>query len=472
MKYHPVFFLYFFFFSLAVSAILVVFFIRFAPKWGFVDKPGNRKIHTTPTPLLGGAAIFIAINVTYAFHFMMYHYGILNNLNLFFSLPSNFSLKQIQPDFGRTVSYFMGGTFIFLLGLADDKRGLSPKFRLIGEIIIATAVVVLGVKPGFYEAHNIIGFIIMIGWIVGITNAFNLIDGVNGLCAGNAILSSLIFFSISMKGGHNLVGILLMTFTGALTGFFIYNFPKGKIFLGSSGSMFIGYTLSVLVMFQSYGSSFGRFLNPFPISMPLLILSVPLIDTLVVSYKRFRYKQPIFKADKNHLHHRLRRLHMSDKEVVLMIFLITLAVGINATLLYRSNVSASIIILVQAVLFYFILFQLFKIKERRISLRQQMVGGVAAQVFCDGIEAGRFNGFIIDLSSAGISFCILNLEKKYLEHSFFLEKQITLEYLDTNVTFHTPKPFQTIQGNVIMQENVAENAVKIGVKFNRPLKEV
>ncbi len=459
-------FIYVFIFSFIVSIACVYFFMGIAVRLGFVDHPEERKIHKSPTPLLGGAAIFTAVYFTIIFHYLSQQAGLQNYIaeNICSFTVCN-ELKQAVPKAPKILTCFLGGVPVFLLGLFDDKKGLSPFVRLAGETAVAIAIVASGIRPGIYEASHILGFAIAVGWIVAITNAFNLIDGVNGLCAGNAIVSSIILFMISIKGGHNLTGMLLVIFTGSLAGFFMFNFPKGRIFLGSSGSMFIGYTLSVLVLFQSYGSSSWRG-NLLPMVMPVLILSVPLVDILLIVYRRLRNRVSIFKADTNHIHHRLLRLRMTDREVVFIVLLLTFAIGINATLLYKSTLTESLIVLIQAFIIFFILEYLVRIKERRVNRRKSANGLLTVHVDCDEARDLTFEGFIVDLSPKGINFCLLNFKKNFTEKDFFVGRKMKLEFLPAKQTFHIEKPFQNISGKSVSQEKVAENAVRIGFEID------
>ncbi len=462
-------FIYIFSFSCILSILFVKFFLLFAPRWGFVDHPGHRKIHDKPTPLLGGAAIFLSINVTIIIHIFLHQFGVHSYVAeiIFLDIPKGF--LSFSADMPKTSTYFLGGAIIFILGLIDDKVGLSPIVRLVSVTLIAVVIVSISVKPGAFESSHFLGFVIAVLWIVGITNGFNLIDGVNGLCAGNAMLSSMMFLIIAIRGGHQLIGLLLMTFIGAVAGFFIFNFPKGKIFLGSSGSMFIGYTLSVLVMFVSYGTRFGG--TNLSLIMPILILSFPLMDTLTVIFVRLKNRQSPFRGDTNHLHHRLRRLRMTDTEVVLLALLVTFAIGINATLLYRARFFQALIILSQALTIFLILLMIIRLKERRVNRRKTPRGTLS--VYMNTAKDGPkfFNGFILDLNSKGINFCVLNLETSYMENDFFVNQQIQLEFQPAKKPFAEKPPFLQATGTVTRQEPVEKNALKLALKFDTPLDE-
>ena len=162
---------------------------------------------------------------------------------------------------------------------------------------------------------------------------------------------------------------------------------------------------------------------------------------------------------------------MNDREVVTLILLITFTVGIIATLLYRATFYTSSIILIQAFLIFLILTRIIRIKERRINRRKAIHGRLSVRVCEEEGEGQIFEGFIVDLSRTGISFCLLNLEKKYIENDFFINKEMELEYKPAGLSYDLEKPFNTISGKVIMREDVAENAVKIMFEFDKPLEE-
>jgi UDP-GlcNAc:undecaprenyl-phosphate GlcNAc-1-phosphate transferase len=451
-----------------VSVPCVKFFRWIAPLFGFVDYPGERKIHKKPTPLLGGAAIFFSVYLTVIIILIIYKLVPAHQrIYYIFSLAGN-NFNNLIFDISKTVTFFFGGAIVFILGLIDDKRGTGPVYRLFVETIVAVLVVSLGIRPGIYEYSVFIGTVLAIVWIVGITNGFNLIDGINGLCAGNAIISAFIFLIVALGNGSFIIGGLLVVYIGAMLGFFIFNFPNGKIFLGSSGSMFIGYSLSVLVLFQSFGTSFTAG-NPMPIFMPALILSVPLIDTLLVVYFRFKNNRPILQADTNHIHHRLRSIMMSDKEVVIFVFFVTFAVGINAILLYKSSLAESLIIMVQATTIFLMVVQLIRIKERKISLKELTKNILIAQIPGSNGKKNIFEGFVFDLSPDEISFCLVNIEKKYIESTYFIGKKMKLHLLPDRYGHHGRKPLFNFAGEAKRQEKVANNVVSIGFELEMPL---
>jgi UDP-GlcNAc:undecaprenyl-phosphate GlcNAc-1-phosphate transferase len=242
----------------------------------------------------------------------------------------------------------LGGLALVVMGLIDDKRGLPARLKFFLQFVIAFFVVLLSpdVRATVFIGGEWASIIITVLWIVGITNAFNLLDNMDALSAGCALIASLIFMVITMQAGQAFVCGLLLVFAGALLGFLRYNRPPARIFMGDAGSTFVGYFLAVLTVlstFYHHGQS-----KLFPIAMPLLVLAVPLFDTFSVMYIRWRAGKPFFVGDNNHLSHRLVRLGMTKEEAVASILLITFCVGLSALLLPQLNLIGAIIVLLQA----------------------------------------------------------------------------------------------------------------------------
>lgn len=349
-------YLYIFCFSFFLSLILTPLFRQVALRFSFLDNPGERKLHSRAKPLLGGAAIYLAFTLTLIINLIVIVLlrGRPPLLNL---LPEIIAerLLGVAVTHGRLLAILLGGTIILLLGLWDDlKGGISPWVKLGGQLLAGLILVSFGIRVALFLPPGL-GIIITLVWVIGITNAFNLLDNMDGLAAGVALIAVIIFFWVALQQGQLLVSAILLIFAGSLAGFLPYNFRPATIFMGDAGSMFIGFviaTLTILNTFYLEGSP--TFL---PVLMPLLILGVPIFDTLSVIFLRLKKGEPIFAADKRHFSHRLVNLGMSQKQAVLFIYLVTFSVGINATLLRGIELSGAIVILIQAlVIFSFIVF--------------------------------------------------------------------------------------------------------------------
>ncbi len=308
---------------------------RFAIWIGVVDQPNQRKVHTKVMPRLGGLAIYLAFVV--AFIIM---------------------LPQIEVmDAGKRAlawALFVGGSMIALLGAVDDKYNLSPKIKFLVQII-AAIIVVVGfdlridfINIPFLNAHTLpdwfsIPFTIF--WIVGVTNAVNLIDGLDGLAAGVSAIATATLLVMAIFMGNEIVIILTAILLGSILGFLVYNFHPAKIFMGDSGALFLGFCLATLSISGFKQAAVVSFVAP------LLILGVPITDTLFAIVRRIVNKTPISEADKNHLHHRLMSLGLSHLQTVLVIYLISISFGILAILLSNQPLWVTLVILPLLLLF-------------------------------------------------------------------------------------------------------------------------
>lgn len=349
--------------SFLLSLILVPIARKFAIRHSILDQPDDRKIHLEPKPLLGGVAICIAFIVT-----------ILINLLILFCCSEIFSLNHLMPDFllseivsikavlPKLVVILFSGILILGLGLVDDIHKLSAKTKLMAQIMIALLLISFGIRITLFIKNNLISSIITLVWIVGITNAFNLLDNMDGLAAGVAFIASVIFFAITALQGQVFTATILLVFAGSVFGFLRYNKYPAKIFMGDAGSMFIGYILAVLTVVSSYYTKSSPTL--FPVIMPVLILGVPIFDTISVLVLRIKNKKAISQGDKNHFSHRLVNLGMTQRQAVWFIYLVTFCVGINALLLSFVNIWGSGVILVQAVCIFMIIVILERIAKR------------------------------------------------------------------------------------------------------------
>ena len=333
-------------FALSLAATLAV--RTLAPRLGLVDKPAARKVHTRTIPLGGGLAIFFAVTA------VMFGGAVL--------LPAIDGRIEWLPQVVErnidlmarklpTLLLIMGGGLIITaVGLIDDLRGLSPRFRLAAEAAIAIALFILSpeLRITAFTPGSVMSFVYTVLWITAITNAFNLLDNMDGLSSGVACVASVIFLVVAVQTGQLFVAAMLLALIGAILGFLVFNFPPASIFMGDCGALFIGYTISVLtVVFTFYQPSPDK--SPWlSMLLPMVILAVPLFDTASVMVIRLRNGQPLFKADKNHFSHRLVGLGMSHRQAVLTIYLVTFCTGIGATYWHRVSDAGSFVIFAQA----------------------------------------------------------------------------------------------------------------------------
>jgi len=322
---------YIFITSLMTAMIMIPSVSKLAIRIGGIDKPDERKVHCTETPRLGGIAIFCAFLFS----------------ALFFI------------DIDRQIKAFLAGAVvIFLTGLADDLNGLSPRNKLIGETIAATVAILtggismttLGNPLGLGEFQlGIFAIPFTIFAVVGVMNAINLIDGLDGLAGGTSAVACLAFGVLSWNTGNTSLLALVVALLGAIVGFLRYNTYPARIFMGDSGSLFLGYCMaffSVMLLNKS-----GVAVSPVA---PLMILGVPILDTLVVMGGRMLNGKSISSPDKTHLHHRLLDHGFGHRFSVLLVYGLSYLLAVAALLLHgASDSTQAIVLLLFCIILYF-----------------------------------------------------------------------------------------------------------------------
>ena len=301
--------------SMLVALILTPIVRRFAIGIGAVDIPkDNRRVHKEAMPLIGGLAIYLGVMVA-----------------VFIFLPLDRSL----------ISILVGGTIILISGILDDVRELSPKLKLAFQIVAALVLVFGGIKIDFitnpFSDNPLIylGFFsipITIFWVVGITNTLNLIDGLDGLACGVASISSFTLMLVANKFGYTDVMILSAIVAGSCLGFLPYNFNPAKIFMGDTGSLFLGFMLAAISI-----EGVMKSVATIAVIVPIIILGVPIFDTAFAILRRLLSGRSIMSADKGHLHHRLLKKGYSQKKTVLILYSISLAFSGFAFFIAKAN---------------------------------------------------------------------------------------------------------------------------------------
>ncbi|TLM98394.1 undecaprenyl/decaprenyl-phosphate alpha-N-acetylglucosaminyl 1-phosphate transferase, partial [bacterium] len=254
----------------------------------------------------------------------------------------------------------LGGSIIVLLGILDDVRDVSPRLKLLGQITAAAVAVIFGIEVDVIT--NPFGGVIVLNWqgipigipltilwIVGITNALNLIDGLDGLAGGLSAIAALTLAVIGWREGSPEIVLPAMILAAATFGFLRYNFYPAKIFMGDSGSMFLGYILACLSVIGVTKTA-----TVVSVFIPILILGIPIFDTLFAIIRRYINNQPIFKADKDHLHHRLLEIGFTHRQTVLAIYGVNLVLGASAIWLTDMATDQAVMISIGLILAIFI----------------------------------------------------------------------------------------------------------------------
>jgi UDP-GlcNAc:undecaprenyl-phosphate GlcNAc-1-phosphate transferase len=295
---------------------------RLAARAGVVDHPDHRRVHARAVPTLGGVAVAVSL------------LGAL----LFFDWISGGAASALLSHFDWALQYFLiGGVIVLLGGAIDDIYGLPPWAKLAIQITAAVIAVIGGygvpaiTNPltGGQIPLGVFGALFTVTWIVAVTNAFNLIDGLDGLAAGVALIAAISIIMIAQVEARPDAALLAAAFAGALLGFLRYNFHPASIFLGDSGSQLLGYTLSLLSI---QGLQKGA--TTVVIIVPILALGLPLLDTAVAILRRSIVAgfAAIFHADREHIHHRLVAMGMTHRRAVLVLYGVCLGFGVVAFL--------------------------------------------------------------------------------------------------------------------------------------------
>jgi UDP-GlcNAc:undecaprenyl-phosphate GlcNAc-1-phosphate transferase len=301
----------YFFVAMAISLLTTPLVKKLAIWWGAVDKPDHRKVHTRIMPRMGGLAIYIAFTVCF-FIFV--------------------------PLTTEALGIFIGGTLIVITGALDDRYQLSPKAKLLGQLIASLIVIWAGLRVNFinlpFEGQVYFEWLtipITLLWLVGVTNAVNLIDGLDGLAAGVSGIAITATMIMAFLMGNTLALILSIILLGAVVGFMYFNFHPAKIFMGDTGALFLGFNLAALSILGFKQLTVIAFL------VPILILGVPLSDTFYAIVRRIVNKKPISEPDKNHLHHCLLSMGYSHRKTVVMIYGISAMFALSAVMFSQST---------------------------------------------------------------------------------------------------------------------------------------
>jgi UDP-GlcNAc:undecaprenyl-phosphate GlcNAc-1-phosphate transferase len=333
-----------------LSALLVPF-SRTLGRWlGILDPPGERKLHEVAVPRIGGVAVFLAATVVITGGLLaptLSRY--LDTRDLF---PQ--ALRMLR-DASRVrtelIAVLSGSALVFLIGLLDDILGVRfpVGVKTAGQIFAAGILVSVGIHTTVFPGAGL-NILVTVLWVVGITNAFNLLDNMDGLSAGVAFVASSVLLMNAWSHGEFFISLIQLAFMGSLLGFLFFNFSfRGRpasVFLGDCGSLFIGYFMASLTLLERYVSKGSS--NLFPVLMPVVVLAVPVIDTFTVIAIRTRSGKAIWRGDNNHLSHRLVALGFSRPTTVLFIYLATFCLGTSALFLRDATPWQTLVLLLQS----------------------------------------------------------------------------------------------------------------------------
>jgi UDP-GlcNAc:undecaprenyl-phosphate GlcNAc-1-phosphate transferase len=307
--------------SLAITPLIR----RLCQRFKLLDVPADgRRVHTSAIPRLGGVAIYLSLMLA------------LSSLLLVSNLVTE-SLSYFSPFFLKVL---IPSTLVLLLGVYDDLRGTNAVVKFVGLGLIASLCYAMGgriealVIPFVGEVHfpPVISFVLTVFWLVAISNAFNLIDGMDGLATGAALFSSTVMLVVALSGRHSVMIVVTIVLCGALAGFLRYNFNPASIFLGDSGALFVGFLLASLSLLGAQKAT-----TAIAVITPILAFGLPVVDTTITMGRRLISGRPIFAGDGEHIHHMLLARGWSQRRVVLILYSVCAGFGLLAALSTKTS---------------------------------------------------------------------------------------------------------------------------------------
>ncbi len=338
---------------------------RLALRLGAIDAPGLRKVHAAPMPRLGGVAVFTGLTlVVTAGYLLVPLLAEVEWLRAHAAGPLAL-LREAYRVETKLLALLGGGTIVFAVGVLDDvMQARFPVWAKAGGQLLAALVLVAGDVRVSFLPLSWLNDVVTVVWVVGMTNAFNLLDNLDGVSAGVASVATAILLFNAWVLGEFFISLMLGAFLGALLGFLVFNFHPASVFLGDGGALFVGYVMGSLTLLERYVSHASSSL--FPILMPVLVLALPLIDTTTVVVIRLHERRPIYVGDSRHLAHRLLSLGFSPRAAALFLYLATFCLGLGALLLPHARPAESFVILLQAAAFVALFLVLLFFERRKV----------------------------------------------------------------------------------------------------------
>lgn len=310
--------------------------IKIAPKIGAMDVPKDgRRMHNSAMPRFGGLAIYLGTSI---------------------------AILALLWGNSKIHTVLLGGTLMYILGVIDDLKNLPAKVKFLWQLAVAVIMYSMGLKIEFIHNYagdgnlhfgTILCFVITVLWIVGITNTINLVDGLDGLAAGVVAIASLSIAYVAYihgdKYGFLIICAAMMAIAGSALGFLPYNFYPAKIFMGDGGALFLGFMIAVLSVVGPLKRS-----TMIAVVIPVIVLGIPIFDTLFAIIRRALNGQPIMAADKGHLHHQLMASGFGQIRAVLMLYGISAIMGMAAVLTSRELYKDSIVLVCIAVIYLYV----------------------------------------------------------------------------------------------------------------------
>lgn len=375
-----------FFLSLLFSFVLTRYVRDLASRRGWVAVPSQeRHLHSMPLPRLGGIAIFISFSLSMVAAALISFYVP--------SLRAAFSLKTL-------LTILAPASLVFLLGVYDDLYTVGPYAKFLVQAVAAAMLFMGGLRiidiPVLFGAHRLpwfMGLSFTILWVLAITNAFNLIDGLDGLAAGSALFSTLVAFVVALLYGYTLVTIMTIALAGAILGFLRYNFNPATIFLGDSGSLFIGFLLSALALAGAQKAP-----TIVAVAIPVVSFGLPILETSLSILRRLISGRPVFTADREHIHHKLLQHGLSHRQVVIVLYAVSAIFALlSLFLLWPTGSSLGLVLAILGIgvwigvqrLGYLELGELGRVAQRTLEQRQIFINNLAIRRAIEELKVVR-----------------------------------------------------------------------------------
>jgi UDP-GlcNAc:undecaprenyl-phosphate/decaprenyl-phosphate GlcNAc-1-phosphate transferase len=373
-----------FFLSLLFSFVLTRYVRDFASRRGWVAVPSqDRHLHASPLPRLGGVAIFISFSLSMIAVAVIAAY-----------------IPHLHAAFSpRTLlTILVPASLVFLLGVYDDLYSVGPYVKFAVQGLAATMLFMGGLRilniPVLFGEHDLpwpVGLAFTILWVLAITNAFNLIDGLDGLAAGSALFSTLVVFVVTLLNGYSLVTVMTIALAGAILGFLRYNFNPATIFLGDSGSLFIGFLLSALALAGAQKSP-----TIVAVAIPVVSFGLPILETSLSILRRLISGRPVFTADREHIHHKLLQHGLTHRQVVIVLYAVSAVFALlSLFLLWPTGSSLGLVLAVLGIgiwvgvqrLGYLELGELGRVAQRTFEQRQIFINNLAIRRATEELKA-------------------------------------------------------------------------------------
>lgn len=317
--------------STLLAIIVTPLVIRLARRFNILDIPDIRRVHNRPIPRIGGTAIFTPFII----------------VNLYILLfPAHFGMSLFDDQYNKIILLLSSSAFIFIVGLIDDIKGLRARVKLLCQFLASVIICLFGFRinsvalsDNFVVNLGLVSWPVTIIWIIGITNAVNLIDGLDGLAAGLSSIACGVMVILSILFQQYIMAAMFLALLGSLTGFLFFNFNPAKTFMGDCGSLFLGFVIaSSSVMCAAKSNAI------ISLTLPVLALGIPIFDTLSTILRRFLERRSLFSPDHDHFHHRLLALGLKQKHIVIIAYAITLlAAGFGMFMTITRSFSSIII---------------------------------------------------------------------------------------------------------------------------------